>query len=193
MQLRSAITIQDNIARLAAQQEELIKELRRLAAPDDEQRTSIQNRIGAGPPRNESLAGGLEVNEIPRAEGVSQEYRGSPSRETTGSDVQQTNQIYPAPNHISQRSRNPFRTQQFAPQAHLNPTPMSSPYPWYQNHPFLAHIRSSNGQFKFTSIAGNQTSTDSSNHIVNTNSGNTTTTITTDSNNDTSVRTLHGS
>ena len=56
MQLRSTITIQDNITRLATQQEELIRELRGLTAQDAGQRTSEQNRNYVDPARNESFA-----------------------------------------------------------------------------------------------------------------------------------------
>jgi len=186
--LRSTITIQDNITRLATQQEELLRELRRLAARDDERRTSEQKRIDMEPARTESVAGGYEAKQIERAEGIDQGYQGHLSREATESEVQQTPQIYRTSNQISQRWKNPFRTQQFTPpNTQLDPMTASSPYP------FLPHIQSSSGQFQFTSIAGDQTMTDSSHHIVNTNSGNTSTTITTNSNNDTSVRTSNGS
>jgi hypothetical protein len=63
----------------------------------------------------------------------------------------------------------------------------------HQFYPSFSRIHSPNGHFTLTSIAGDQNTTDTSQHVVNTNSGNTTTTTTTNSNNDSSVGISTGS
>jgi hypothetical protein len=90
---------------------------------------------------------------------------------------------------------NPFRTAYYAPLRNQPPAVMSHPnsLAGHQFYPMLSHIQSPNGYFKLTSIAGDQNTTDASQHVVNTNSGNTTTTTTTNSNNDSSVRFSTGS
>lgn len=70
-----------------------------------------------------------------------------------------------------------------APDKNAAPTARSIPPP-----PSAPHIQASHGKFNITSVGRDQTHIDSSNHVTNTNSGNTTTTITKDSNNDSSVR-----
>jgi hypothetical protein len=55
-------------------------------------------------------------------------------------------------------------------------------------HPSFPHIQSSHGTLTTTSVGGDHNVVDSSRHETNTNSGNTTTAVTTDSNNDLSVR-----
>jgi hypothetical protein len=60
----------------------------------------------------------------------------------------------------------------------------------HQLHPMMfPSIQLTNGDIAFTSVGGDLNNIDSSQHIVNTNSGNTTTTITQNSNNDSSIRT----
>jgi hypothetical protein len=54
--------------------------------------------------------------------------------------------------------------------------------------PSFPHIQSSHGTFTMTSVGGDDNVVDSSRHDTNTNSGNTTKTVTKNSNNDSSVR-----
>lgn len=56
----------------------------------------------------------------------------------------------------------------------------------------VPHIDSSHGTFEFTSVEKDQTHVDSSQHITNSNSNNTATTITDNSSNDRSVRLFSG-
>ena|ERR1700733_13274822 len=56
----------------------------------------------------------------------------------------------------------------------------------------VPHIESSHGTFEFTSVEGNQNHVDSSQHISNSNSNNTTTMKTDNSGNDRSIRLFSG-
>lgn len=56
----------------------------------------------------------------------------------------------------------------------------------------FGNLHAANGQFKITSISGNQTLSNVSNNISNNNSGNTSNVIVTNSNNDFSLRTSSG-
>lgn len=58
----------------------------------------------------------------------------------------------------------------------------------FHDHFLSPHIHSAQGRIKFTSVAGDVNHIDSSQHITSTNSGNTTNTIITNSNNDFSAR-----
>jgi hypothetical protein len=194
IQLKSSITIQDNIARLATQQEELLNEMRRLVARDEECRTSEQNRTDVKKGEKETDTGKQEEKEIGQAEAIGPEVHGHTSLEASREEDQRTHQISTS-NHTNQRQTNPFRTQHHTPR-HIQPNALSATnlYPGRQYNPLLSRgIQSSSGEFKFTSIGGDQTITDASHHIVNTNSGNTTTTTTTESNNDLSIRMSTGS
>lgn len=56
--------------------------------------------------------------------------------------------------------------------------------------PSFPNVHSSYGTSNFSAVGGDHSTVDSSTHISNTNSGNTSTTITKNSNNDTSIRVL---
>jgi hypothetical protein len=187
VQLKSSITIQDTIARLSTQQEEIVTELRRLTVRDEERRTNEQNRMEPEIP-TEILAREPEVRRSGRAEGIGREDHRYTFEQLAEDHLMSTS------HHTSQRQTNPFRTHLHTPRhSHPNAPFVSNPYLGYQYHAGFPHIQSSSGQFEFRSIGGDQITTDTSHHIVNNNSGNTVTTITENSNNDSSIRTSSGS
>ena len=197
-QLQSSMTIQENIGRLANQQEEIITILKGLKTQDggirtateriavDDESTALEQQVGikheiqgVGRKLEDGIADSEERSQVP------QQAQEASSRK----DVNHTHQEHPSNSSGHRPESNPFRTQQFMscnqPSTILRPASGSVPYP---NHPFLGHIQCSHGQFMFTSIGGDQTIMDASHHVVNTNSGNTTTTTIMNSNNDSSIR-----
>ena len=169
----------------------------------------------AGKMDNHALAGseGLQVDAPASSEGLDHGAFNQPPLEMKPPDRIMSALSSNNPFLHSQASKNPF----VQPHPELRPTandlhPYSHPvrsdsYP--ANHPFprQAHscamsvplleqkkhkpfpvIQSSTGQFNITHVGRDQNFVDSSSHVTNFNSGNTTTTITRNSNNDSSIR-----
>jgi hypothetical protein len=143
LQLKSTITIQDHIAQIVIQQEELVWTVRKQEREKREQELLAQSeqRQNEEPSFVENLA-------LPAT-----------SSETSAS------------HHTAPTVVRPTQESEFLDIYSLFPS-----------------LQSSGGHFRVTSVGGNQNSVNSSWHVANTNSGNTTTTITVGSNNDSSVQ-----
>ena len=82
----------------------------------------------------------------------------------------------------------PSENSTLQPLAHSQTTSAALSGSGQKKHKFFPPIQSSTGQFNITHVGNNQHFADSSSHVANVNSGNTTTTIIKNSNNDSSIK-----
>lgn len=161
-QLKSNITIQQTITRIETQQEEFMKELRER----EEQREIQQDRMAREILEKEKHE--KEINER-KAKKEQQE-----KRPTSGHTQDQQAHTMP---HSQNRQ-------------HPTPSDMPASNPFLQHSHYFLQPHLSPIRYKVTTISGSQNKY--LNSISNSNMGNTTTTIISDSNNDSSVRMTGG-